>query len=124
MNKDELRELKAYKMGYDLGWCRAAETIHPLLQGLADCMQNSITWRQIEREGKEKDQPIFMAKILSIIEELHQIRREVMPALVLEQKAINEMGARLENLSEQDWKTLSLQDNSSLDLSSKKRLTE
>lgn len=122
MKEVELRELKAYKMGYDLGWYRANENLKPILNDLADCMLRSSTWQQIEEEGKEGDQPIFMAKILSLISTLEQIRRETMPALVLEQKAINDMGERLESLSKQDWEALATTDNSSLDLSNRKEL--
>lgn len=125
MNDDELRELKAYKMGYDLGWYRATETLKPLLNELWDCMGRSTTWKQIEKEGeKGKDKPIFMTRILAIICELQQIRRETMPALVLEQKAINDMGARLEKLSRQDWEALNAKDNSSLDLSNRKEISD
>ena len=37
-----------------------------------------------------------------------------MPELVLEQKAINDMGKRLEKLSNEDWDKLAEKDNSSL----------
>lgn len=122
MNEDDLRELKAYKMGYDLGWYRATESIKPILDRLQNCMANSTTWKQIEKEGKRDDQSMFMAQILNAMAEIQQIRRETMPALVLEQKAINDMGARLEKLSNQDWELLSSKDNSSLDLSNRKEI--
>lgn len=124
MNNDELRELKAYKMGYDLGWYRATESIKPLLTKLQDCISKSSTWQQIEKEGRKEDQPIFMAEILSLMDEFNQIRRENLPALVLEQKAINDMGKRLESLSKQEWELLSEVDNSSLDLSNRKELED
>lgn len=124
MNNDELRELKAYKMGYDLGWYRATESIKPFLTKLQDCISKSSTWRQIEKEGRGKDQPVFMAEILIVMDELNQIRRETMPALVLEQKAINDMGKRLESLSKQEWELLSKVDNSSLDLTNRKELDD
>lgn len=117
MDEDELRELKAYKMGYDLGWFRATESIVPLLDDLRGCMEQSATWKQIERDGGEK--PIFIARILSTIMELRQIKNEQMPTIVLEQKVINDMGARLSKLTVDEWKTLGQRDNSSLDLSSK-----
>ena len=117
MDRDELRELKAYKMGYDLGWFRATEAIVPLLDELRSCMEHSETWRQIERENSER--PFFIARILSTIMELRQINNEQMPAIALEQKAINDMGTRLSKLTVDEWKALGQQDNSSLDLSGK-----
>lgn len=124
MNPEDLNELKAYKMGYDLGWYRATEALMPLLHDLEDCMANSATWRQIEKETNE--QPIFIARIAGIICDLRQIQNEHMPAIVLEQKAINDMGSKLAKLTKEDWKVLGTVDNSSLDLSRKssKKLSE
>lgn len=126
MSEDDLRELKAYKMGYDLGWFRANEAIKPLLMELEECIMASNVWREIEneceREGKER--PLFMSRIAGLIADMGQLRRETMPALVLEQKAINDMGERLESLTKQNWETLSMNDNSSLDLSNRKELED
>lgn len=108
MDEAELRELKAYKMGYDLGWARCSESIMPLLQELQDCMAHSSTWRTIEQESANgQEPPVFMAKIMTVIQELQQLKREMMPALVLEQKAINDMGKRLEALTKMDWEKIS-----------------
>lgn len=126
MSEDELRELKAYKLGYDLGWFRASEAIKPLLIELEDCIAHSYTWQEVEkeceREGREL--PLYMARIAELIADMGQLRREVMPAIVLEQKAINDMGERLEKLSKQEWESLSMKDNSSLDLSNRKEIAD
>lgn len=112
MNEEDLRELKAYKLGYDLGWYRACEALKPMLDDMQDCIGNSPTWRQIERESKEgKDLPLFMARILGIMGEMADMRREHMPTLVLEQKAINDMGERLEKLTQEDWQALGKGEN-------------
>lgn len=116
MNEDDLRELKAYKMGYDLGWFRANEALKPLLDQLQSCISHSHTWQEIEndceKEGRER--PLFMAKIIGIIADMEQLRRETMPALVIEQKSINDMGKRLETLSKEDWDKLSMKDDANL----------
>lgn len=119
MSEDELRELKAYKMGYDLGWFRASEALESLLTELEECMERSATWKQIEKEGKKND-ALFYQRILGILIDLKQIRNEQMPAIVLEQKAINDMGERLKKLTAEDWKLLRQQDSSSLDLNKRK----
>ena len=76
MSDDDLRELKAYKMGYDLGWFRANEALKPLLIELEDCIMRSNVWKEVEkeceREGRER--PMFMARIAALITEMGQIR--------------------------------------------------
>lgn len=116
MEENDLRELRAYKLGYDLGWFRACEAVKPLLEDLQDCLARSATWREIEDEVEREDgkRPLYMARVTAILADMNQLRRETMPALVLEQKAINEMGKRLEGLDKQDWESLAATDNSSL----------
>jgi hypothetical protein len=94
--EDNLKELRAYNIGYDLGWYRAHEAIANDLQELSDAILNSATFKQIEREGQ--DTPIFLAKIMGIIIEIKTMRNEKMPVLLLERQKINELGERIAKL--------------------------
>lgn len=97
--RDDLKELRAYNIGYDLGWYRAHESIANDLQEIADAILNSATFREIEREGHDK--PIFLVKILNIISEVNTMRNEKMPILLLEREKINEIGNKIANLPPQ-----------------------
>lgn len=95
-NDDSLKELRAYKVGYDLGWYRAFESISNDLKEVADAILNSATFRQIQRETS--DEPIFLAKILNIQQEIKDMRNEHMPTLLLEREKINEIAAIIAKL--------------------------
>lgn len=99
MEEEKLKELRAYNIGYDLGWYRAHESIVNDLQEIADAMLNSATVRAIERE--KGSYPIFLAKILDIISQLTTMRNEKMPVLLLEREKINEIGTLIAKLPEQ-----------------------
>lgn len=95
---NSFKELRAYNIGYDLGWYRAHEAISNELQEIADAILNSATFKKIERENSDK--PIFLAKILDIIAQMNEMRNEKMPVLLLERKKINEIGAKIAKLPE------------------------
>ena len=99
-DEEELKELRAYKVGYDLGWYRCAELVDGELQKLVDAMKLSPTFRQIEREAAEAKgkRPLLYATILRLIAELGELRREHTPTLLLERKAINELGEKISQL--------------------------
>ena len=93
MDENELKQLKAYKVGYDLGWYRAVEAISSDLQEIVDGILNSATIKRIERENHKK--PMFLAKILDIITSLSEMKQEALPTLVVERKAITKLGEGL-----------------------------
>lgn len=98
-NSDQMKELRAYNIGYGLGWYRAHESIVNDLQEIADAILNSATFKAIELENGDK--PIFLAKILNIISELKTMRNEKMPILLLERQKINEIGSKIAKLPAQ-----------------------
>lgn len=99
---DELKELRAYNIGYDLGWYRAMESVSGDLQGLADAILNSATLKQIEQEGGDK--PIFLARVMDILAQLQTMRNEKMPVLLLERSKINELGSKIKDLPVEAFK--------------------
>lgn len=112
-NDDSLKELRAYKVGYDLGWYRAFESISNDLTEIADAMLNSATFRQIQRENSDK--PIFLAKILNIQQEIKDMRNEHMPTLLLEREKINEIAGIIAKLPDGVFQNLTF-DNVSQNL--------
>lgn len=93
---DGLRELRAYKIGYDLGWYRALESVANDLSEITDAIMNSATFKEIEREHHDK--PIFLAKIIDIQLQVAGMRNENMPTLLLERKKITEIATRIAKL--------------------------
>lgn len=96
--QDSLKELRAYKIGYDLGWYRAHEALANELTEIADAILNSATFKQIEEE--KHDRPIFLAKILGIQQQIAEMRNEHMPVLLLERQRITELAKRIAELPE------------------------
>ncbi len=92
----QFKELRAYNIGYDLGWYRAMETVSNDLAEIADAILNSATFKEIEQENGDK--PIFLAKILGIIDQLKTMRNEKMPVLLAERNKINEIGKLLSSM--------------------------
>lgn len=97
--EDPLKELRAYNIGYDLGWYRAHEAISNEMQEIADAILNSATFKAIE--AGHGDKPIFLAKILDLITQMNEMRNEKMPVLLLERQKINEIGKRIAKLPPQ-----------------------
>lgn len=95
-NEDPLKELRAYNIGYDLGWFRALETVSDDLKKIIDAMQQSYTFQQIESESSNK--PIFIMEIMNLIMDIQTMKSEKMPVLLLEREKINEIGKRIEKL--------------------------
>ncbi|HVA10624.1 MAG TPA: hypothetical protein VNG32_00460 [Candidatus Dormibacteraeota bacterium] len=99
---DSLKELRAYNIGYDLGWYRAHESISNEMQEIADAILNSAIFKEIQREHSTK--PIFLAKILDLIMQMNEMRNEKMPVLLLEREKINEIGAKIAKLPVEAFK--------------------
>jgi hypothetical protein len=93
---EQLKELRAYKIGYDLGWYRAHEALAGQLSEVTDAITNSATFQQIEREGGSK--PIFLAKILDIQLQIVEMRNENLPTLLLERQKITELASKIASL--------------------------
>ena len=95
MKEEEMKQLKAYKVGYDLGWYRAYESICVDLGEIADAMLQSAAFQEIQREIGD-DKPIFLAKILRIISQVNEMRAESLPTLMVEREAITRLGEGLQ----------------------------
>lgn len=97
---DELKELKAYKTGYDLGYYRGMTAMIEPLNKINELITMSSTFKKIQREAQEKGEkvPVLFTDIIATIQDAYSLRNELMPTLLIERRAINDLGKRIEAL--------------------------
>ena len=100
-NQDGLKELRAYKVGYDLGFFRGVEAMSDKVRKIAELIEMSATWKEIEREAKEKGDekiPFLFHELLASVVDANTLKNELMPTLLVEKRAINDLGKRIQAL--------------------------
>lgn len=100
-SQDGLKELRAYKVGYDLGFFRGVEAMSDKVRKIAELIEMSATWKEIEREAKEKGDekiPFLFHELLASVIDASTLKNELMPTLLVEKRAINDLGKRLQTL--------------------------
>lgn len=98
--EEELKELRAYKTGYDLGYFRGVEAMSGKIEKIISLMERSATFKQIVDEAKAKGEevPFFFGELLTLIADAKALKNELMPTLLIERRAINDLGERIEAL--------------------------
>ena len=103
--EDEFKEMRAYRIGFDLGYYRAYESINNTLGNLLDNAFHSATFNQMLEESGSS-MPIFMSEIMSIRQELNDMRNERLPLLLAERKEINRISTNIAKIKPEDWERI------------------